>query len=158
MFRSILCLVVALTLTGCAKLVLKEDDSMGEKTGKVVTRILLGVGTLGLSELDIRNARDQVAVHEGLVSYCDSLNQQVQARTLTIDQAESLLQGRVDYANQIEGKMGASEFLIRFGSALSMAGQGFQGGPVSQPYDPPRSPLIHCTARRVLNKLDVVCD
>jgi hypothetical protein len=38
-------------LAGCQSLVLQPDDSAGVTTGKVVGRTLLGVSTLGLSEI-----------------------------------------------------------------------------------------------------------
>jgi hypothetical protein len=38
--------------------IVRDDDSVLEKTGKVTARVLLGVATVGLSELGVENAKD----------------------------------------------------------------------------------------------------
>jgi len=44
-------ITTALLMGGCAGLVLKKDDTLGEKTGKVTGRVVLGFYTLGISEI-----------------------------------------------------------------------------------------------------------
>ena len=50
--RLVLIAVLVATL-GCAGLIVNDHDSTAKKTAKISTRVLLGVTTLGLSELSI---------------------------------------------------------------------------------------------------------
>jgi hypothetical protein len=50
---------LSLTLQGCAGLILREEDSGAVKTGKVATRVLLGLATVGMSEVFIEVEKDR---------------------------------------------------------------------------------------------------
>ena len=53
--RTIALLATAvLAITGCASLRIQDDDSFGKKAGKVTTRVLFAVSSMGMSELAIR--------------------------------------------------------------------------------------------------------
>ena len=43
--------IAAVLVVNCSGLVVKKDDTTGETTAKVTTRVVLGISTLGLSEL-----------------------------------------------------------------------------------------------------------
>ena len=46
-------ILIMLTSTGCASLIVRDNDTAGETTGKVVARLLLAIATLGISERQI---------------------------------------------------------------------------------------------------------
>jgi len=57
-----LCFFILLTqfsLNGCLGLVVKEDDSSGEITGKIIARTLLALPTIGFSEAKIARLKDE---------------------------------------------------------------------------------------------------
>jgi len=55
-------LCVALTFqSGCADLIVREYDSAEMVTGKVASRVLLGITTIGISELGISQIKQQEA-------------------------------------------------------------------------------------------------
>lgn len=58
--RMVLVLVLVVT-TGCSSLILREDDTTAERTGKVVTRVILAPATLLFSELGIHWAKNHEA-------------------------------------------------------------------------------------------------
>ncbi|MCG2661761.1 MAG: hypothetical protein L6437_16135, partial [Kiritimatiellae bacterium] len=47
---------------GCAGLIIRHEDNVGKTTGKVLARILLGAGTIGISEF-------KMAEHRIIVSF-----------------------------------------------------------------------------------------
>jgi hypothetical protein len=51
--------VLCLTLQGCAGLILRDEDQRGVKTVKVATRVVLGLATLGISEVFIEAEKDR---------------------------------------------------------------------------------------------------
>lgn len=59
--RSLTILTLLLALSGCASLILRDDDSGLETTGKVFSRVVLGLATVGVSELGIETAKLQEA-------------------------------------------------------------------------------------------------
>ena len=61
---------LALSLTGCASLIVRDDDSAGMKAMKVGTRAVLVLPTLGQSESRVRQAR----WHEERQPRIDELN------------------------------------------------------------------------------------
>lgn len=56
--RTIL-LVVFLNLLGCSSLIIREDDDAGIVTGKVISRVGLGLVTLGISEIAIAESKHE---------------------------------------------------------------------------------------------------
>lgn len=77
--------IVALLVAGCSDLIVRDGDDGGTVAGKVSARVLLGLATIGISEVEISNlgekeerqARDRKAV--------ENLNQAI--GVLTYDQA-----------------------------------------------------------------------
>lgn len=55
LFFSILISSFLIMSYSCKSMVIKEEDSTSDKTGKIFGRILLGVGTLGISETAMEN-------------------------------------------------------------------------------------------------------
>ena len=68
LISAIAALCIGLTLTGCAHLVLKDDDTPAEKTGKVFTRTILGIGTIGFSELKMSHYASAYDYEHGRIS------------------------------------------------------------------------------------------
>jgi hypothetical protein len=53
--------LVSVLLSGCAGLILRDEDSGLETTGKVFGRVVLGLATVGVSEIGIEAAKLQEA-------------------------------------------------------------------------------------------------
>ena len=54
---TILVTACSASFSGCAHLVIKHEDKAGKTTAKVVTRVILGAATLGISEFKIAEHR-----------------------------------------------------------------------------------------------------
>lgn len=50
--RTLMLALTMIVLTGCSGLLLREDDTAAQATGKVAARTLLGLGSLGISEIE----------------------------------------------------------------------------------------------------------
>jgi len=57
--RAIILSLVVIVATGCEHLIVYEDDSSGMAVGKVATRTLLGLSTIGLSEMGMKQYKDR---------------------------------------------------------------------------------------------------
>ena len=55
--RAVATIICLLIITGCGGLIINREDSAGAKIAKFTTRTVLFVGTLGMSELGIANAK-----------------------------------------------------------------------------------------------------
>lgn len=51
--------LLSLTLQGCAGLILRDEDQSAVTAGKVATRVILGLATLGISEVFIEAEKDR---------------------------------------------------------------------------------------------------
>jgi len=60
---------ILIGLEACTGLVLKKDDSDGETAGKVAVRTVMGVYTLGISELFMTTRRREWEFHEVVIHY-----------------------------------------------------------------------------------------
>ncbi len=127
-----LCMSLIL-LAGCSGLILREDDSGLETTGKVVARVLLCPVTVCLSELEIseieqREIRDRK--ERDYLRWLNSLSPERRAEELALEQARTQAAG------------------------MALFGLGLSGGPFRLPTSPPavqpsRSvPPISCTSNR----------
>lgn len=87
-------MICALLLQGCAELILREHDSAGMKTAKVVGRVLAWPVTLGLSEVNI-----------GIIKQREELdNSQRQAQV-----------SQRNYFDGLVGRLTYSEALVKWG-------------------------------------------
>lgn len=66
--KSVVTLSFLIHLVGCESLIIKPDDNMASSTGKVVSRTLLGVGTLGMSEVGIAQIKQEVEARALIVT------------------------------------------------------------------------------------------
>ena len=57
----VLGITLLITISGCASLIVRDDDNAAVATGKVVSRLGLGVLTYGMSELAINQIKQQEA-------------------------------------------------------------------------------------------------
>ncbi len=55
--RAVATIICLLIITGCGGLIINREDSAGAKIAKFTPRTVLGVGTLGMSELGVANAK-----------------------------------------------------------------------------------------------------
>lgn len=119
-----------LFLAGCAALVVKPDDSYAQVGAKVVTRIVLGVSTLGISEMEIAEAREKWEADQELAEYRRSLTWLVNNDKLTALEAETLfLQYRQSLAERIKAnRIRRYEAYQAMAQGLQGAGQALQGG------------------------------
>jgi hypothetical protein len=85
-------LALALLLPGCASLLVHEDDSAPVVASKVFWRSILGISTLGLSEVQMAQYRDSARVDERLQDYEEHLTYLVNNDLLTQPEAERLYQ------------------------------------------------------------------
>lgn len=88
-------LALALLLSGCASLLVHEDDSAPVAASKVFWRSILGMSTLGLSEVQMAQYRNSARVDERLQDYEEHLTYLVNNDLLSQPEAERLYQ---DYA------------------------------------------------------------
>jgi hypothetical protein len=58
--QAILVSLIIVVATGCEHLIVYEDDSSGMAVGKVATRTLLGLSTIGLSEMGMNQYKDRL--------------------------------------------------------------------------------------------------
>jgi hypothetical protein len=61
LMKTILVLCVVLT-AGCSTFIVRDDDNAALATGKVVARVLVGIPTLGMSEIGIDAAKKDEAI------------------------------------------------------------------------------------------------
>ncbi|KKN65022.1 hypothetical protein LCGC14_0485790 [marine sediment metagenome] len=54
-------IILSVFLVGCSNLLINEDDPAGSKVVKVTARTLLGVGTLGISEIEMENIKYKIS-------------------------------------------------------------------------------------------------
>jgi hypothetical protein len=80
--------LIASTLVGCANLLIEESDPPADKAGKVGARVLLGVTTLGISEVVMADRREAWEREQQLESYRMELARMVDAGELTRPEAE----------------------------------------------------------------------
>lgn len=66
--RTVATILCLLFISGCSGLIINEEDGAGAKIAKFTTRTVLGVGTLGMSELGVANAKRQKEFQEYLES------------------------------------------------------------------------------------------
>ena len=57
-------IILSVFLVGCSGLLINEDDPAGSKVMKVTARTLLGVGTLGISEIEMGSIKDKMKAEE----------------------------------------------------------------------------------------------
>lgn len=72
--KCVLTAALAVALTGCAGLILEPQDSVGMKAAKVSTRVLLGITTFGMSEVEI----DSIQRHRARMQYIQRLQEKIQ--------------------------------------------------------------------------------
>ena len=53
--RAAIILALIVGITGCASLVLRPTDGAGTRAVKITTRVVLGLSTVGLSEIRVAN-------------------------------------------------------------------------------------------------------
>ena len=67
-------LALAVGLTGCASVIVRPDDGIGTKVVKVSTRVVLGLATIGVSEIRIDNTKQDEALQAEWRTFYDSLD------------------------------------------------------------------------------------
>ena len=67
--RAVAIILCLLFISGCGGLIINKEDSAGAKIAKFTTRTVLGVGTLGISEVRLAN----VKANRDLQAYLASL-------------------------------------------------------------------------------------
>src|SRR2546429_6933518 len=87
-----LVITLVFLLAGCSSLLVREDDPGAVVVSKVLWRTVLGISTLGLSELNLANHRDEYDVQQKLEEYNEHLTYQVNNGQLTQSEAEQLYQ------------------------------------------------------------------
>lgn len=152
--RSLLLVPPLLLLVGCAALVVHPDDNAASVTAKVFTRVVIGLPTLGMSELFIANERDKIEAKYELEEYRQSLTLLVNNGQLTPKDAEDLYLMRAQQlADRVQGQRERrAQQLQAIGAGLQGAGQSLQGAGGNQSYSappPPPAPPIRCTSNRV---------
>lgn len=89
-----LLLALSLLLSGCASLLIRDDDPASAVVAKVVWRTILGIPTLGLGEIALADLREDQArsstVEERLIRYEERLTFLVNNGALGQAQAEDL--------------------------------------------------------------------
>lgn len=81
-----------LILPGCASLLVHQDDSAPVVASKVFWRSILGISTLGLSEVQMAQYRNEARVDERLQDYEEHLTYLVNNELLAQAEAERLYQ------------------------------------------------------------------
>ena len=66
--RAVATILCLLFISGCGGLIINKEDSAGAKIAKFTTRTVLGVGTLGMSELGVANAKAERDLQEYIYS------------------------------------------------------------------------------------------
>lgn len=66
--KIVLGLLLFNVLVGCEGLIIKPDDNIASSTGKVLSRTLLGVGTLGMSEVGIAQIKREAEAQPRIVT------------------------------------------------------------------------------------------
>lgn len=120
-------LASALLLSGCASLLVHQDDSVPVAASKVFWRAILGVSTLGLSEVQMSQYRDSARVDERLQDYEEHLTylvnndllSQPEAERLYQEYAATLLQNSPDPYEQRVGYLAAAT--SAYGAGLGLA-------------------------------------
>ncbi len=118
---------ILLILPGCASLLIHHDDSAPVVVSKVFWRSILGVSTLGLSEVQMAQYRNDERVDERLQDYEEHLTYlvnndllaQAEAERLYQEYAGLLLQDTTDPYEQRVGYLAAAT--STFGAGLGMA-------------------------------------
>ena len=85
-----LIIALGLVLAGCSPLLVREDDKAPVIVSKVAIRTMLGVSTLGVSELNLANQRDELNTELKLEEYREHLTFQVNNDVITQAKAEEL--------------------------------------------------------------------
>ncbi len=57
--RAVIAVALVLSLTGCASVIWQPDDAWYTKTGKTTGRVLMGITTVGVSEIEISSIKRQ---------------------------------------------------------------------------------------------------
>ncbi len=120
-------LALALLLSGCASLLVHEDDAAPVVASKVFWRSILGISTLGLSEVQMAQYRDSARVDERLQDYEEHLTylvnndflSQPEAERLYQEYAGILLQSTMDPYEQRVGYLAAAT--STFGAGVGIA-------------------------------------
>jgi len=75
--------VLMLCLTGCSTFIVRDDDNTAEATGKVFTRVVFGLATMGWTEVFIKRAKDEEAWEANFRVEAAYLGQQCEKEGLT---------------------------------------------------------------------------
>ena len=139
-----LILALSLLLVGCTSLLVREDDPGPLVATKVLWRTVLGISTLGLSELNLANHRDEYNMEQRLAEYRENLTYQVNNGSLTQQEAEELYQRYAatlmqDAREQSERRMGPLNSLATglgtgFGIAAGSAPYWYKGNSLPPSY------------------------
>jgi len=57
--QTLAAVLLLLSLSGCVNLILNDNDSTADRTGKIAARVLLAPITLGMSEVAIHDAKKE---------------------------------------------------------------------------------------------------
>lgn len=155
-----------LFLAGCAALVVKPDDNAGEVTAKVFTRVLIGLPTLGMSELFIADERDKIEAKHELEEYRQSMTLMVNNGQLTPREAEELyLERAKQLADRVQGQRERRAQRVQaIGATMQGAGQSLQGVGPTQSYSapppvlPPPRRSTQCTSTAVGSTVYTNCN
>lgn len=85
-----LVIALVLVLEGCSILLVREDDPAPVVATKVTFRTVLGISTLGLSELNLANRRDELNAELKLQEYREHITFLVNNDAITQTKAEDL--------------------------------------------------------------------
>lgn len=140
MIMGVLVVALCVTLTGCAGLIVREDDSAGEIAGKVATRVILcPLTVLCLSEIELagikdaeRRAADRLVYHQ----YVQTLSPEERAYEHELERA------RIQAAGQALMGLGLRGGLFRMPAAPPAP------APIPAPLYQPR-PSVNCLSNQV---------
>lgn len=144
MRRLSLSLAFLALCAGCSHLVIKDDDHPIQIGAKVLTRLVLVFPTIGLSEMEIANAAEEMEARQQLAEYAKELTELVQAGTLDLPTAKMLYQfkGEMVWGDIAMKRALRGDAMARAGAALQGAGQGLSGGGSGYVSQSPPMPLF----------------
>lgn len=122
---SVAAIFILATITGCTSLLVREQDSAGATAGKVAARTILGITTLGISEISLSLDKQELEDETYLEAYHAHLVELANQGKLTMAEAERMaVQERARREDLAFQRRADTAAIIQQG--FSRAGQSFQ--------------------------------
>ena len=149
MIRLLLSLLI-LSLMSCSSMIVRESDDGATTTGKVAGRTLLGIVTIGWSEVFMYDVKEDEDLEQYLEDYHDHVVGLANQGQITMFEAETLYQQERARAT---GALQADR-----AARYSAAGQVLQSGAASLQQAPTQPPAPqHCTSTMVYDTVYTNC-